>query len=124
MPVRYAALLLVSFAAPAFAQSPLPPVVAVPGPLVIVGGGGMPEAVRKSFIALAGGETAKLLVVPTASAAAGDPAQVESFLEGWTKLGVKDVAIFHAKSKDEANDPAFVKRLESATGVWFSGGDQ
>jgi cyanophycinase len=124
MPARQTSLFFILLAAPSFAQSPLPPVAAVPGPLVIVGGGGMPESVRKSFVSLAGGETAKILVVPTASASAGDPAQVESFLEGWKILGVKDVTIFHAKSKDEANDPVFARPLATATGVWFSGGDQ
>ena len=124
MPVRFATLFVVLLTNPSFALSPVPPVVTLPGPLVIVGGGGVPESVRKTFVTLAGGETAKILVVPTASASAGDPAQVESFLEGWKKLGVKDVSIFHAKTKDEANDPAFVKPLATATGVWFSGGDQ
>jgi cyanophycinase len=124
MPVRSVVYLVVAFASPAIAQSPPPPVAAVPGSLVIAGGGGMPESVRKSFVALAGGDRAKILVVPTASVDAGDPAKAESFLEGWKQLGVKDVSIFHARTKDEANDPAFVKPLATATGVWFSGGVQ
>ena len=35
-----------------------------------------------------------------------------------------DVQLLHTRSKDQANDEAFVAPLKSATGVWFGGGDQ
>ena len=111
-------------ASSALAQSPLPPVVEVPGPLVIVGGGGMPDDVRKAFFDLAGKEKAKIVVVPTASVDSGDPMKVDSFLEGWKKLNPENVSLLHAKSQEQANDIAFLKPLSDATAVWFSGGDQ
>ena len=41
---------------------------AEPGPLVIVGGGGTPLAVRQHFVKLAGGKAARIAVLPRASA--------------------------------------------------------
>jgi hypothetical protein len=37
------------------------------GSLVICGGGGLPESVRKEFVRLAGSPKAKIVVIPTAS---------------------------------------------------------
>jgi cyanophycinase len=106
------------------AQSPLPPIAELPGPLVIVGGGGMPDAARKEFIKLAGGSKAKIVVVPTASADAADETKAESFLAAWKKHDPESVTLLHAKTKEQSNDPAFLKPLSDATAVWFSGGDQ
>src|SRR5688500_5244702 len=39
-----------------------------PGTLLIVGGGKVPETVHARFLQLAGGEGARLVVIPTASA--------------------------------------------------------
>jgi cyanophycinase len=117
-------LLLLLIAAPAVAQSPRPPIAPLPGPLVIVGGGGMPEAIRKTFIDLAGGDTAKIVVVPTASVDAEDATKTESFREGWRKLKPASVTVLHAKTAEQANDATFLTPLAEATAVWFSGGDQ
>jgi cyanophycinase len=128
--MRRILLLAALLTAPLFAQSPpppkspTPPITALPGPLVIVGGGGMPESVRKAFVELAGKEKAKIVVVPTASVDADDPAKADSFREGWLKLGPASVTLLHAKDEKEANDEAFLKPLTEATAVWFSGGDQ
>lgn len=118
-------LLAILFVSPtAFGQSPFPPVAALPGPLVIVGGGGMPDSIREAYVKLAGGEKAKIVVVPTASADAADEAKVESFKEGWKKYKPESIHVLHARSKEQANDPEFLKPLTEATAVWFSGGDQ
>jgi cyanophycinase len=84
----------------------------------------MPDSIRDTFVKLAGGENAKIVVVPTASAEAGNQANVESFREGWKKLKPASIHVLHASSKDQANDPMVLKPLTEATGVWFSGGDQ
>jgi cyanophycinase len=95
------------------------------GALVICGGGGLPEAVRREFLELAGGSKAKIVVIPTAGADADGPAPVRAgFLEPWTKRGVASVVLLHTRSRARADEPEFARPLEDATGVWFGGGDQ
>ncbi len=120
--MRRAWLLLV-LAVPA-AAAPLPPPAPLPGPLVVVGGGKMPDDVRKAFFDLAGGEKAKIVVVPTASEAADDAAKADGFLGEWKMLNPTSVALLHTRDRKTADDPAFSKSLADATGLWFSGGDQ
>jgi cyanophycinase len=102
----------------------LPPSADLPGPLVIVGGGGMPEEARETFISLAGRDQARLVVIPTASAAADEPGQAASFLRPWRALHPASVQLLHTRDRKTADDPTFAKPLAEATAVWFSGGDQ
>jgi cyanophycinase len=94
------------------------------GPLVIVGGGKIPDAVRARFFELAGGPRAKIVVIPTASASADDPKESAGFLESWEKLKPASVTILHTRDRKAADDPAFSRVLADATAVWLSGGDQ
>ncbi len=107
------------------AASPTTPPPADRGALVICGGGGLPEAVRREFVELAGGSKAKIVVIPTASGDADGPAAVRAgFLEPWTKRGVASVVLLHTRSRARADEPEFARPLDDATGVWFGGGDQ
>lgn len=118
---------LALLAPPAVAPAPRPaaiPVAELPGPLVIVGGGGMPDGLRERFVELAGGPKAKIVVVPTASGSADDPKEHDAYLKPWRDLNPASVVLLHTRDRDTANDPAFVKPLLDATAVWFSGGDQ
>ncbi len=93
--------------------------------LVIVGGGGMPDAVRDRFVALAGGKSkARIVVIPTASVSADDPAEDASFLDPWRKYEPATLDRLHTRSRERADDPSFTHVLDEATAVWFSGGDQ
>lgn len=121
--MRFALLLSLLVSPVAVAAPPYPP-EPVPGSLVIVGGGKMPDEVRKEFVKLAGGEAAKLVVIPTASAAADEPKDAGSFTKPWTDAGVKAVSLLHTRDRKEADSDDFVKPLADATAVWFSGGDQ
>jgi cyanophycinase len=98
------------------------------GSLVIGGGGELPDAVYARFIELAGGKEARLVVIPTASSSAdevvADPDRLKETVESWKPLGAADVQVLHTRSKDKANEDAFVEPLKKATGVWFGGGDQ
>ena len=38
--------------------------------------------------------------------------------------GRASVQLLHTRSQDEANDPAFCRPLDEATGVWIGGGTQ
>lgn len=95
----------------------------VPGSLVICGGGKLPERVLNSFLQLAGGSRARIVIIPTASALAGTP-DVEKKIEFWRRAKVAALSILHTRSRATADDPNFVKPLEQATGVWFTGGFQ
>ncbi len=98
-------------------------VPAIKGSLVIVGGGGTPDTVWKRFMQLAGGDTARIVQIQTAdaNAATTDTANV---LRAWHARNPKSALIFHTTNKDSANNPAYVKSLHEATGVWFVGGVQ
>ncbi len=95
----------------------------VAGSLVIVGGGKLPPAVRDAFLELAGGKKARLVVIPTASNKADHP-ELLTTPAFWKAQGVASVVTLHTHSRERANDPAFVKPLTQATGVWLTGGDQ
>jgi len=93
------------------------------GALVIVGGGNLPDAARDRFLELAGGRKARLVVIPTASGDIDSGEVAPSYLF-WRSQEVASVELLHTRNPQQANDPAFVKPLESATGVWLGGGDQ
>lgn len=104
----------------ALAASPIAP---RGGSLVICGGGKIPESVRGRFIELAGGPSAKIVLIPTAGVYTGVPSD-ERILEPWKNRGLASLDLFHTFSREQANDPEFVKILGEATGVWFGGGRQ
>jgi cyanophycinase len=93
------------------------------GALVIAGGGKLPASAKERFLKLAGGDSAKLVIVPTAATDAvldkGDAA-----LNSWRECGASKLTLLHTRSRDQANDPEFLVPLMEATGVWFDGGSQ
>lgn len=98
--------------------STLPP-EELSGSLVIVGGGTVPDAIRQRFVDLAGGKDARIVLIPTASAI---PEKSDN--QAWKKYGCKSVQTLHTQDREKANDPAFVRPLREASGVWLGGGDQ
>jgi cyanophycinase len=122
-----AVILFLGFTAWAGAQTTVPPPKGppepLPGALDIVGGGPTPSAAVDAFVKLAGGEKGRLVVIPTAGDAA-DQVAPETLLGGWRKRGLESVMLLHTRSREQANDPAFVKPLTGATAVWIDGGDQ
>ena len=119
-------LIALAIAGRSIAALPVPAIdpAGLPGPLVIVGGGKVPQEARQAFFDLAGKEKAKIVVIPTASADADDPKHEKEYLEDWEELKPDSVQTLHTRNRKQADDPAFVKALGDATGVWFSGGDQ
>ncbi|MBN1545479.1 MAG: DUF2817 domain-containing protein, partial [Syntrophaceae bacterium] len=95
----------------------------IEGSLVIGGGGGMPQAVWDRFMVLAGGEDARLIIIPTAASGA-DSLDPEQCLAEWRSRNPASVVMLHTRSPETANDPGFVAPLKQATGVWFGGGIQ
>ncbi len=95
----------------------------IEGSLLIVGGGEIPEVVIERLLELAGGEDARLVVIPTASERA-DAGKPESFIEIWQERGFPSVEILHTRDRKTANSDEFVAPLKSATAIWFVGGQQ
>ena len=98
-----------------------PPADRPKGTLIIVGGGDRDEALMHRFVELAGGPGhARVALIPMASEdAAGAGAELKEEFSGY---GVD--AFVYLVNHDQANDPARVRQLDSATGIWFGGGDQ
>lgn len=119
-------LITLAIAGHPVAALPVPAIdpAGLPGPLVIVGGGTVPDEARQAFFDLAGKEKAKIVIIPTASAEADDSKNDKSFLKAWEEMKPASVQVLHTRDSKKANDPDFVKALTEATGVWFSGGDQ
>ena len=99
-----------------------------PGTLFICGGGALPDRVVDEFVKAAGGEKARIVVVPTASesadAVAADAARTETLLKPWRDRKPAEVVLFHARTAAEADDVERLRSLREATGVWFGGGSQ
>jgi cyanophycinase len=96
------------------------------GSLVICGGGVLPGKLIERFVELGGGPRARVVIVTSASMVAdSDP---HSRLSGWyDRLCDNQIAsldIVHTRSRAEADNPDFSKVLETATAVWFIGGNQ
>ena len=89
------------------------------GKLVIVGGVQTTEIVKK-FVELAGGNNAKIIVIPNAGS---DPVK-------WSKVQVEEFEEFGAKAdyllftRETADDEANLKKMGWANAVFFLGGDQ
>jgi len=96
----------------------------LPGPLVIVGEGKVPEDAQKAFFELSGKEKAKIVVIPTGSPDADNPKATKALQKTWEDLKSVSVQILHANDRKQADDPVFVNALTEATGVWFTGPDQ
>jgi cyanophycinase len=86
----------------------------IPGSLLIWGGGDVPGSLRERFLELAGKEKARLVVL-------GAPK--DQLAEFGKKGKTASVEVLLIDSRDKANDPAVVKPLTTATGVWLQAND-
>jgi len=106
---------------------------------IILGGGYWSSehfaGLTKSFVELAGGTSASIVVIPTAnkelepaidssSASVSLAEYQKSVAENFGgKLGVKDVVVLHTRDPKIADSEEFVAPLRKATGVWIPGGN-
>ena len=91
------------------------------GRLLIVGGGAQPDDLPPRFVTLAGGPgKARIAVIPLASEAAQETGEEKA--TQLRELGA--TAYLMIPSRAEAMDPAYAHQVDSATGIWFTGGDQ
>jgi cyanophycinase len=89
---------------------------------MIVGGGDANLLIEK-FVKLAGGENAKIVVIPTAG-------ETDEFAEDWDfgkllkEFGANSVSVVHTRDPKKADTEEFCAPFKEATGVWFTGGRQ
>ena len=90
---------------------------------LIINGGGITNEVRDRFIALAGGQNASIVAIPTALADRDiDPDRYG--MATARLLGARHVTVLHTRDRRVADSSAFVEPLKHATGVWLEGGRQ
>ncbi len=93
------------------------------GSLVIVGGAMKDPAIFDRFIELAGGLDAPIVVIPTA----GGAEQYDQFWPGirrYRETGIKNLTVLHTIDRNVADSEEFVRPIQEARGVFFSGGRQ
>src|SRR6478609_6722095 len=80
------------------------------------------SVVLKRFIKLAGGRRSHIVVIPTASSYAGEV--YEAYRDVFTRLRGVDVSVVHPETRRDSNDPTMVEALDTATGIFITGGSQ
>jgi cyanophycinase len=94
------------------------------GPIMAIGGAEdklRDKLILATFVQLAGGRNAKIVIVPTASSIemAG-----ERYKALFLALGAEDVEVILLTNRDDANGDAPIELLQDATGIFLTGGNQ
>lgn len=99
------------------------------GPVMPIGGaedndgdGDGDEEILQRFVDLAGGNASRILVIPTASEHGEEMGQ--KYIEAFTALGAKSVAVLDIQTREDANSKAALEDVDGATGIFITGGAQ
>lgn len=95
------------------------------GELFVIGGAEdklRRRTVLAAFVEAAGGADARIAVVPTASSLG--PEVVEVYDAVFRKLGAAEVVGVRPENREQASSPDLVARLDDATGIFMTGGNQ
>ena len=96
------------------------------GTIIGIGGGEDDDLVIKEFKKYAGGDSAKIVVIPTALPQ--EYLQQDSaffYMKKWfEKYGFYDVTILHTSNPEDANNDDFIEPIKTAAGIFFTGGRQ
>lgn len=80
------------------------------------------EGILYHVVKEAGGINANVVIIPTASSI---PKEVgENYLEAFTKLGCKNIAVLDIRSKEDSEKESAIELIKKANCVMFSGGNQ
>lgn len=80
------------------------------------------EGILSRVVKESGGPDALIVVIPTASSI---PVEVShNYIEAFDKLGCKNVHIMDIRKREDADNREFLKLIQKADCVMFSGGDQ
>ena len=92
------------------------------GTLIAIGGGEIGDTeIMAKFRNLAGGDSAKIVVIPTAFVINN---QIDTALlkRNFNEYGIPNFTILHTSDPSVANTDEFVKPIKEATGIYFTGG--
>jgi cyanophycinase len=95
------------------------------GDLLVIGGAEDKlgkRTVLGEFVRRAGGLDARIAVIPTASSLGPEIVDVYDAL--FTKLGAAEVFGVRPEDREQASSPEMVARLDRATGIFMTGGNQ
>jgi cyanophycinase len=95
------------------------------GTVIVIGGAEdkvRDRVILSRFVALAGGASATIAVISTASSLGLEAG--ERYREIFTELGVPTVRPLHAMTRAQANDETFSRMVADASGVFLTGGNQ
>ncbi len=95
------------------------------GTLIIIGGGNS-GIFMDEFKQLAGGDAAKLVVIPTAipDNYLKDESAFSQIKKDFERYGFSHVSVLHTRDSSQANDDKFIEPLKTATALYFMGGRQ
>ena len=92
------------------------------GHLILIGGGKKPSKVLHKFVALAGGPSSPIVVIPTASSLSDTGSYYEELFA--EEAGCKKVKVLPIETREDAENADYVAAIDKACGLFFSGGDQ
>ncbi len=93
------------------------------GTLVLCGGGKIPHSIREEFYQLGNGNEGSLVLIPTASPRS-DGGDYTIWIDYWSSFRWRSIEVVHVENRDRAFDPLLAQRIQQATAVWLSGGEQ
>ncbi|MBS3937359.1 MAG: cyanophycinase [Peptococcaceae bacterium] len=97
----------------------------VKGRLLVIGGAEDKNGecqILQRFVELAGGSKGVIAVITAAAEAQN--AVGDEYRELFVCLGAGTVQVLHVANRQQANDPEMLAKVEGASGVYFTGGDQ
>ncbi len=96
------------------------------GTLIVIGGGNLDSTIFQEFKKYAGGDSSRIVVIPTALP--DDYLLKDSAMfhikKGFEKYGFGKVTILHTRDTAIANNEEFIEPIKTATGLYFLGGRQ
>lgn len=93
------------------------------GPLIVIGGHEDKDGDREILRAIADGLNGGPLVIATIASHARE-GYFEGYCKAFAALGVTDLVELYVKDRAEAMDGLHCEMVESAAGIFFTGGDQ
>ena len=94
------------------------------GYIIPIGGGEEKEldpVILRRFVDLSGGDSANIVIIPTASQLDDTGSRYETIFGG---LGAKETSSIPIASRKDCNNPEFAERCEAASGIFITGGNQ
>ncbi len=95
------------------------------GHVIVIGGAEdkiRERIILSRFVALAGGQDARVVVISSASSLG--PLAAEMYRRVFGELSVRHVSPIHATTRAQANDEAAAHLVSDATGIFLTGGNQ